>query len=137
MKNFQQIYCWLQDEESKEIYLNRLNFLISHDYKYMRYIISKYVPDMAALNDEAIPKLLKALPEDKDIILYGAGEDARANLHYFAGDKRFKGFCDGNSAKQRNGVDGYKVISPDELLKDNDCSILILILWNLQRKRYL
>lgn len=121
---FQKIYNWLEDEESKEIYLNRLCFVISRDYRYMRNIISKYVPDMAALNDEIIPELLKSVPKDKDIILYGAGDDARANLHYVVGDKRFKGFCDRDVLKQQSGVDGYTVISPEDLLK-RDCNILI------------
>ncbi len=96
LKSYKQIYGWLYDDESKEIYLNRLNFLISNDYRYMHKIISKYVLDMAALNDKEIPELLDKLPSDKDIVLYGAGEDARANLCYFVNDSRFKGFCDKN-----------------------------------------
>lgn len=119
------IYSWLCDKESKDIYLNRLNFVISNDYLYIQNIIHKYVPDMAALNDKAIPNLLNHLPNDKDIILYGAGEDARANLCYFVNDKRFKGFCDRNVIKQKTGVDGYNVISPEELLCNPDCSIVI------------
>lgn len=125
LENFSVIYNRLSDEQSKEIYINRLNFLITGDYRYMHNIISKYVPDMAALNDKAIPELLDKLPADRDIILYGAGEDARANLHYFASDKRFKGFCDQNAQKQQKGVDGYKVISPNDLLKYEECSIVI------------
>lgn len=64
IENFSMIYGWLSDEQSREIYINRLNFLISGDYKYMHNIIQKYVPDMAALNDKAIPELLERLLED-------------------------------------------------------------------------
>lgn len=119
------IYNWLSDEQSKEIYINRINFLITGNYEYMYHIIKKYVPDMAELNDKAIPQLLKSLPMEKKIILYGAGEDAKANLHYFANDTRFIGFCDGNVEKQKSGVQGYTCISPEKLLQDENCSIVI------------
>ena len=119
------IYQWMEDDESKEIYLNRLSFIISRSYDFMYRIISKYVPDMAELNDKAIPKLLSILPDEKDFYLYGAGEDARANLHYFVQDKRFKGFCDRSIEKQKAGVDGYRVISPEEIIKNEQCSIVI------------
>lgn len=119
------VYNWLCDKESKDIFLNRVNFEVTNDYQYMHNIIDKYVPDMASLNNEAIPKLLATLPTDKDIILYGAGEDARANLCYFVNDSRFKGFCDKSVEKQRTGVDGYSVIAPEELLQNNECSIVI------------
>ena len=125
IKVFQQIYSWLEDEESKYIYLNRLNFIISHDYTYMRNIINKYVPDMAALNDRVIPKLLKEIPKEQKFILYGAGEDARANLCYFINDERFLGFCDRDTQKQITGVDGVRVISSEQLLQDKACTIII------------
>lgn len=125
IEKLRQVYDWLEDGESKDIYLNRLNFLISGDYKYLRYVIAKYVPNLAALNDKAIPELLEKLPPDKDIILYGAGEDAKANLHYFLKDLRFKGFCDKDLYKQEHGFEGFKVISPEDLLKDEGCSIVI------------
>lgn len=119
------IYDWLCDEQSKYIYVNRLSFLVSNKYEYMHNIIDKYVLDMAVLNQRAIPSLLEKLPYDKDIILYGAGEDARANLRYFVNDSRFKGFCDKDIIKQKNGVDGYQVIAPEQLLQMTDCSIVI------------
>lgn len=124
-KKYREVYNALEDEESKDIYLNRLNFLISDDYKYMRHVIDNYVPELAALNNKAIPDLIATLPEEKPIILYGAGEDAKANLHYFEEDSRFKGFCDRDTKKQRDGFEGYTVISPEELLKDSSASIVI------------
>lgn len=125
MSDLRMIYDWLCDEESKEIFINRVNFLITKDYRYMHNIINKYVPDMAELNNNEIPKLLSELDSDKDIFLYGAGEDARANLYYFVDDERFKGFCDRSIEKQKVGVDGYQVISPQELLKNESCNIVI------------
>ena len=59
IKQLFSIYNWLEDEQSKEIYLNKLNFLVTGNYEYMHKIISKYVPDMAALNEKAIPELMR------------------------------------------------------------------------------
>lgn len=119
------IYEMMEDEESKEIYVKRLLFLVTGDYSYMHDIIHKYVPDIAALNDKAIPMLLEKLPKDRDIILYGAGEDAKANLNYFISDSRFKGFCDQSKEKQSQGVKGYPVIAPETLFEIKNASIVI------------
>ena len=40
--SFQKIYNWMEDAESKEIFLSRLSFVISRDYNYMYKIISRY-----------------------------------------------------------------------------------------------
>lgn len=125
MKEFMEIYNMLEDEESKDIYLCRLNFLISKDYRYIRKMIDRYVPNLAALNNKAIPDLLATLPSNVPIILYGAGEDAKANLCFFKNDSRFAGFCDRDIDKQRDGFEGYDVISPDELIGKADVSIVI------------
>ncbi len=123
--DFRRIYGWLEDEESKDIYLNRLNFLITGEYKYMRNVVSRYVPDLAILNDTEIPKLLSKIPQDRSFILYGVGEGARATFHYFENDKRFKCFCDSDEKKRKNGFRGYNVMAPEELFKDRESSIII------------
>lgn len=41
MSDLRMIYDWLCDEESKEIFINRVNFLITKDYRYMHNIINK------------------------------------------------------------------------------------------------
>lgn len=119
------VYQMLEDEESKEIYLARLNFLVSNDYQYLRRIIEKYVPQVSALNGGTIAELIASLPDEREIILYGAGEDAKASLHYWEKDKRFLRFCDGDEEKQRKGCCGYPVISPEELLQRKEASVVI------------
>ncbi len=123
--DFHRIYSWLEDEESKDIYLNRLNFLITGDYWYIRNIVSRYVPDLAILNDTEIPKLLSQIPQDAPFILYGVGEGARATFHYFENDARLKGFCDSDERKQKNEFRGYAVMKPEELFEDKKSSIII------------
>lgn len=125
MKKISQIYSMLEDKESKEIYMNRLSMLITDNFDYMRDVIERYTPQLAALNNREIPKLLSSLPKEKPIMLYGAGNDAKANLHFFINDARFIGFCDKNENKQKNGFEGYPVISPSELLTKKNISIVI------------
>ncbi|MCI8512374.1 MAG: FkbM family methyltransferase [Lachnospiraceae bacterium] len=126
IERLQDVYNLLEDAESKDIYLNRLNFLITKDYRYIRHIIETHVPGLTTLNQSSILNLLSFLPKDKPILLYGAGEDAKANLHYFEKDARFSGFCDRDPQKQTEGVCGYPVRSPEELIaEDTDSSIVI------------
>lgn len=118
------IYGWLEDEESKDIFLKRLNFLITEDYRFMRDIVCRYVPDLAMLNEE-VPNLLLRVPQDKPFILYGVGEGARATFLYFENDSRLKCFCDSDERKRKEDFRGYRVISPEELFLDKESSIII------------
>lgn len=121
-----EVYGMLQDEQSRDIYMNRLNYLVSGEFRYMRYIIDKYLPELSARNNNRILDLYEHLPKDKPFVLYGAGEDAETVLHYFEKDDRFRGFCDRNVDKQKSGAWGHPVISPEELLAgDRDIGVVI------------
>ena len=69
--------------------------------------------------------LLESMPESSEIILYGAGADAKEIAHYFKGDARFLGFCDKREEKQKNGFLGCRVIDPQELLEKKNASICV------------
>lgn len=129
-----EVYELLEDEQSKDIYLNRLNYLITGDYSYISHIVERYVPELEPLNGKAISSLLTSLDDDRPIFLYGAGEDARANLHYFQGDARIKGFCDRDKNKQKEGCEGYPVISPEQLLADHSGANIIISTHRGQRE---
>ena len=121
MNKFQEIYAMLEDEESKDIYLNRLNYLISGDFRYMKYIIDKYVQTTGNMTVE---EWIASLPSEKSIVLYGAGNDARICLPYFEKDPRFIGFCDRDEEKQKSGVAGYKVFQPEYLYHSDDTIVI-------------
>lgn len=108
VSDFRRIYGWLEDEESKDIFLNRLNFLLTGEFHYMRYIVERYVPDLAILNDTEIPNLLLKIPQDRPFILYGVGEGAYATFHYFENDGRLKGFCDSDEKNGRMGSEDIR-----------------------------
>lgn len=42
--DYQKVYQMLEDEESRDIYLNRLNAMISGDYRYIAHIVRRISP---------------------------------------------------------------------------------------------
>jgi len=125
VEEYRKIYQMLEDQESKDTYLGRLAYLISGDYKYIENILTVYVPNIPPLSGSTIEELLISLPEEREIILYGAGDKGAAILHYFVNDRRFIGFCSNNTVKQKSGYFGYPVMSPEELLKRKDLTVLV------------
>jgi len=119
------VYNMLEDEESKDIYLKRLNYLISGKSKYIDDIVTAYLPNVPLFKETALDDIKNALPEDRKIILYGAGSKGRDVLNWFSDDKRFAGFCSQTKEKQENGYCGWPVISPEELLARKDMSVII------------
>lgn len=125
IQNINKAYHLLEDEESRDIYINRLNYLITEDYKFLDHIITRSVPDLVENLHQRTLDFIASLPKERPIILYGAGTDGIEKLHYFENDARFIGFCDRDVEKQKNGIHGYPVISPDALIQKKEISIVI------------
>ena len=124
MNDWKKAYHMLEDMESKNIYLHRLNYLISDDMRYLGEIA--YPNAIRALSWESrLMALIETLPPEKGIVLYGAGQDSRRILKCFIDDERFVGFCSKDKLQQKTGYLGYKVISPEELLSRKDLSVII------------
>ena len=122
---YQKVYGMLEDEESRDIYLNRLNGLISRDYRYIANVVKAYLPGLQVLNGKTIKDFQNLLPKDRKIVLYGAGAVGKELLPYWADDERFIGFCSGTKEKQAHGYLGYPVMPPEELLARRDLSVVI------------
>lgn len=123
--NYQKVYKMLEDTVSRDTYMGLLDFLISGDYKYLERLLKQHYPNMPPLCGRTIPELLAELPQDRKIVLYGAGGKGSQILPYFTGDNRFIGFCSNNEMKQKNGLLGYPVMSPEALLARRDLSVLV------------
>ena len=128
LQNYRKVYQMLKDEESKDIYLKRLNYLVSSDDKYIHKIVGKYLPALPLLSGKGLADLPACLPKDRRIVLYGAGSLGAELLQYFIDDKRFIGFCSGTKSKQENGYLGYPVMSPEELIKRKNLTVVISVL---------
>lgn len=129
-EQYRSVYVLLEDEQSRDIYLNRLCWLISRKDRYLRNIVSAYLPGMPVLTrsyETVIADIKSTLPADRNIVLYGAGEFAPTVLQYFEGDRRLIGFCSRTKTKQKNGYLGYPVMSPEELLSRKDLSVILSV----------
>lgn len=123
--NYQRVYGMLQDEESRDIYLSRLNWLISGDYGHIHHIISAYLPGLTNNETKTMADLRNYLPKDRKVVLYGAGGIGSGLLPEWKDDERFIGFCSHTKEKQKNGYFGFPVMAPEELLSRKDLSVVI------------
>lgn len=123
LKNYIQVYRMLEDEESRDIYLRRLNWLISGDKKYIDSIVAAYLPEAPLFKTFA--EIRDSIPDNRKVILYGAGELGRKVLLDWQKDERLFGFCDQSKQLQKSGCLGWPVISPEELLSRKDFNVVI------------
>lgn len=128
------VYGMLEDQASRDIYLNRLNYLVSDDYRYIDNIIKRCLPQMRTW-EEAARVWREAMPADRRFVLYGAGNTGKFVLPFFADDPRFAGFCSKTKVKQQHGYLGYPVISPEELLEKKDMSVVISVALDVEEIR--
>ena len=125
LSNLKKVYQMLEDEESKDIYLNRLNFLISADFSFFEKIINTYLPQIIPLHSNEFEHLVASLPADRDFVLYGAGDIGAQMLPYVQNNSRFIGFCSQTKEKQEKGFRGYPVMSPEELVSRRDLCVVL------------
>lgn len=119
------VYQMLEDEESRFTWLNRLNYLISDDIKFINEIVDRYLPGLPQLGSRTAEDILSEMPKDKSFVLFGAGMRGVEVLPFFQNDNRFIGFCSSTKEKQKNGFKGYPVISPEELFLRRDLSVVV------------
>ena len=128
LQNFQKVYQMLRDEQSRYVYLKRLDYLISNDYRHIKEI----VPSNLAYSDLGnrfafFGEVLSKIPEDAKIVLYGSGSYPMEHLLEWNGDRRIIGFCSNNAEKQRIGYLGYPVMGPEELAGQRDYYVIVSV----------
>lgn len=120
MKKATEIYKGLQDEESKEIFLNKLLYCITWQDKYWHDIL-KY------RNKEVFTQLSDLSKETNEIIIYGAGAYCEPVLRMCEGEGCCISYiCDKDAAKQGKKINDIMVISPEELIKEHKAAIVII-----------
>ena len=126
------VYSWMGDSQSKDTLLHRLNYLVSGDGIWMSSLAEKYNKNMLdGWNAVDIRNEIKKLGEEREIILYGAGQDGkeflrRNNLNWNGWNLEIKCFVDKDIRKQESGWMGYPVISPELLLSNHRDAIVII-----------
>lgn len=126
IQNIKNIYEMFEDNLSKELYLDRLNWLITGDFKYMEDIVKKSHPDFPVWNGKEEKEFINILPKNKRIIFYSAGSFSERLIPYLEAQSMHIEFCDSNSEKQKEGFHGYNVMSPEELINIKDEKSIVI-----------
>lgn len=111
-----EIYQKLNDEESRDIFVNRLLYSLLGDKKYIDEIVRRYVFEDGYNEKGVVRYLLQGIEnteETKPVVVYGCGEMG-VKLFEELGEK-IACFCDRSKERQSNGFCGKRVISPEEL----------------------
>lgn len=132
MEAVSQIYQHIEDEESRDIFKDRVMLSITGDWKYAKRIVKKYLRGYKS--DKiftGVSDSIESLELDKDssYIIYGAGrygEDVFRVLKKIG--VQAAAFCDQAMEKQNTTLLGLPVLSPEDL-KHRDEKILVAV-WN-------
>ncbi len=134
-ENEKKVYDLLQDEESKQIFLNKLLFNITSDCKY----VDRMVKECIKLSDiernlgkevyrKDIDRLYKLINKRR-VIIYGAGSNGLCYAILFSRimkDADVAAFCDKKAEKQNYKFYGFDVIDFKTLIeKYQDCIVII------------
>ncbi len=119
------VCSWLEDDTSKEVFLARINYMITGDVKYIDFLVRKYLPQIPVRNGLEISNLLAKIPHEEKIVLYGAGTDLEMNIGELKKDPRIMAICDADKEKQTMMLHGYPVISPEALISTSENSVII------------
>lgn len=132
-ENVKYIYEHLADEESKDIFCNRLMLSLTEDWKFARNIVGKYLngygSDKIFIGMEDNIAMLGLNTQD-EYVIYGAGMFGRQVFDILK--KRgikVKAFGDADCGKQTEGYCGLAVLSPKEIAELTQIKVLLAV-WN-------
>lgn len=125
------IYHYLDDEESKYIFLNKIMYEISGRYQYINNIIDRYASkDERVCNPEYEKRLNDSISDkDRSVVIYGAGIVGKVFLSMIPKD-RITCFCDINKDLHGTEIEGIPILSPEEVFKDKKNSYVIFAIWH-------
>ena len=115
-ERIQNIYSHLCDEESRLIFEKRFMYGVTGDRKFLLEMLDE-IPQKRALLERAYKALGK-------LIIWGAGNQFE-QLREICPDLQFECVVDSSEEKQKSGIDGIKVIAPEEIGAYSDYQILI------------
>lgn len=125
MEQLKQIYDMLEDEESKDIYINKVNYLITGKSCHLDHIIDICVPDLKRMKCSLAQDIRDRFP-GFDVVIWGCGYSVQNNIECCKEIEKLICFCDRDSRKQKEGFLGFPVISPEELLSKHTDAVIVI-----------
>ena len=121
------ILSWMSDEESKEIYRNRVMFEETHDYSYIQDTIDKYLPMYSQYKWFCISdKLKETMSHFGRIIVAGVGGRGKILIKALQDEGYNLELCIDNG--YTGLMRGIKVVSPSEAEYKDACVIISISL---------
>lgn len=129
-----EIYQRLEDDESKDVFMCRLQYSITNDIKNINEIVKKYLPHLGVnclpnkakdLNSRA----KKTINDSNSIIIYGAGKIGQTIADILR-NVSVKCYVDINVDLQNTTIKGLHVISPEKFISSfSKNGMIILAVW--------
>ncbi len=98
--NLQEIYKRLQDDESKMIYISRLNYSVTQDVSYLREMVGRVMKTKTVWQN-FLDKLVK-LSEKRELVIFGAGMWGNILYRETCGLVPWKCMVDSNPVEREN-----------------------------------
>lgn len=120
LKKKEYIYSLLSDEESKNIWKNKVKFNETRNYEYLENIVKEYISQSRGVCYLKIEnKIIKEITEkNKKIVIFGAGFQGKRMLEICKSEQvGVEFFCDNAQEKWHTIIDDVLVISIDELME--------------------
>ena len=125
MEQIKQVYDMLEDEISKDIYINKANYLVTGKSCYLEHIIDTCVPELKRSKCSLAQDIRKGFP-GLDVVIWGCGYLVRNNIECCKEIERLVGFCDHDRKKQKEGFLGFPVIAPEELFLNHKDAVIVI-----------
>ncbi len=110
----QKIYSRLQDDESKLIYVDRLNYSFTYDASFLRDMVDKTVREKAIW--KGFLERLEGLAEDSELVIFGAGVWGNILYCETSGLIHWKCMVDSNPTDRK--VEGMPFLAFAEFIKE-------------------
>lgn len=115
----------LEDEKSKDIYINKINYLVTGKPCYLDHIIDACVPELKYADCSLAQDIRDRFP-GLDVVIWGCGYSVRIHTGCWKEVENLICFCDRDSSKQREGFFGFPVISPEELFSNHTDAVIVI-----------
>lgn len=119
INRYNQLYNSLADDLSKTLFLDRVLFSITREWKYVYQLIEDSMPELF--------DSVRSIDDNRELIIYGAGVNCDTAVYACRKmGKNISLICDKNTAMHGKKYQGIDIISPDELIRlHKDACILI------------